>query len=95
MTMRSADAVLADLAAVMRRTFPDRDHAGPVTPETRVFADLGLASIDLVVLGEKLEEHYGRRLPYGPFLAGLRNRGADDLTLGELVGFLQLHTGGP
>ena len=87
--------MLADLAGVMRRTFPDREYSGPVTSETRVFADLGLASIDLVVLGEKLEQHYGRKLPYGPFLAGLRDRGADDLTLGDLVAFLQLHTGGP
>ena len=93
MTARPAERVLADLVEVMRRTFPDRDYSGPVTPATRVFADLGLASIDLVVLAEKLEVFYGRRLPFGPFLKGLRDRAAEDLTLGELVGFLQQHTG--
>jgi acyl carrier protein len=95
MTLRSADAILRDLADVTRRTFPDRDFPDPVGPETRVFADLNLASIDLVVLGEKLEQHYGRRLPFGPFLAGLRARGAADLDLGELATFLQQHVGGP
>ena len=44
----SADKILADLGAVVRRTFPDRDFSGPVAAGTRVFADLGLASIDLV-----------------------------------------------
>jgi acyl carrier protein len=95
MTTRSADAILADLAEVMRQAFPDRDVFEPVTSDTRVFADLGLASIDVVVLGERLEAFYGRRLPYGPFLAELRNTGADDLRLGDLVGFLQRNTGGP
>jgi acyl carrier protein len=89
---RPTDRVFADLAAVMRQTFPDRDYSEPVTASTRVFADLGLASIDLVVLGEKLEQYYGRRLPFGPFLASLRNRGAEDLELGELIVFLQEHT---
>jgi acyl carrier protein len=95
MTLHSADAILRELADVTRRTFPDRDFPAPVGPETRVFADLNLASIDLVVLGEKLEQYYGRRLPFGLFLAGLRSRGGDDLELGELAAFLQQHVGGP
>ena len=41
---------------------------------------------------ERLEQHYGRKLPFGPFLKGLRDRGADDLELGELVAFLLQHT---
>lgn len=90
--MKSAADIHADLAAVMRRTFPDRDFPGPADDATRVFGDLGLASIDLIVLAERLEQHYGRRLPFGPFLKGLRDRGADDLELGELVRFLQQHT---
>lgn len=91
--MKTPDRVLADLAGVVRQTFPDRDFPDDVGPETRAFADLGLASIDLVVLAEKLEAFYGRRLPFGQFLTALRNRGADDIALGELVAFLQQNTG--
>jgi acyl carrier protein len=91
MSARTVEQIYADLAEVMRRAFPDRDDPGPVGPGTRVFADLGLASIDVVVLAEKLEQFYGRRLPFGPFLAGLRARGADDLELGELAAFLLQH----
>ena len=81
--------VIDRLSHDLRRAFPDRDYSGEVGPQTRLFADLGLASIDAVVLAERIEQFYGRRLPFGPFLAGLRARGADDLVLGELVEFLQ------
>jgi acyl carrier protein len=93
MTAHTADRILSDLAEVMRRTFPDRDDPGPVGPATRIFADLGMASIDVIVLAEKLEQYYGRKLPFGPFLAGLRDSGADDLSLGEVVAFLQKYVG--
>ena len=91
MSARAPDQLYRDLALVMARAFPDRDPPADVGPATRVFADLGMASIELVVLGERLEQHYGRRLPFGSFLASLRNTGADDLQLGDLVAFLQQH----
>ena len=87
--MTPPERVLADLDAVVRRTFADRDFPDAVSPETRVFADLGLASIDLVVLAERLEQHYGRKLPFGAFLKGLRGRNADDIAVGELVEFVR------
>ncbi len=81
----------ADLAAAVRSAFPDRDFSAEVGPNTRVFADLGLASIDVVVLAEHLEKRFGRKLPFGPFLAELRAKGADDLEIGEVVAFLWKH----
>jgi acyl carrier protein len=91
MSARTPDQIYRELADVMTRAFPDRDPPSDVGPETRVFADIGMASIELVVLGERLEQFYGKRLPFGPFLAGLRNSGAEDLQLGDLVAFLQKH----
>ncbi len=92
MSTRTPEQLYRDLAEVMAAAFPDRDISVDVGPGTRVFADLGFASIELVVLGERLEQFYGKRLPFGQFLAGLRTRGAEDLELGELVKFLQQHT---
>jgi acyl carrier protein len=91
--MRTTDDLLAQLADVVRLTFPDRDFPEPVNLTTRVFGELGLASIELVVLAERLDAHFGRRLPFGTFLKGLRDRGADDLAVGDLVAFLQQHVG--
>jgi acyl carrier protein len=89
--MKPAEEILHDLRTVVRRTFPDRDFPEDVDGSTRAFADLGLASIDLVVLAEKFEGYYSRRLPFGVFLKDLRDRGADDVELGDLVAFLQKH----
>jgi acyl carrier protein len=91
MVARGPEQIYRDLAEVMAGAFPDRDISVAIAPDTRVLADLGLASIELVVLGERLEQFYGRKLPFGLFLNGLRTRGADDLELGELVKFLQQH----
>jgi acyl carrier protein len=55
---------------------------------TRFFADLGLASIDAVVLGERLQEHYGRPLPFNELMAEIGRRTQRDLSIGELVAFL-------
>ncbi len=89
--MNPTEQVLAELAAIVSRTFPDRDFP-EVDLESRAFSDLGLASIDLVVLAEQLEVNFGRKLPFGAFLKTLRDRGADDVSLGDLVAFLQQNT---
>jgi acyl carrier protein len=90
MSVRTPAEVMADLEAVVRN-FHGREYTGPIGRETWFFADLGLASIDAVVLGETLEERYGRRLPFGELMAELGSRPTRDLRLGELVDFLGRH----
>jgi acyl carrier protein len=87
MTPATDSIILADLAQVFA-DFQGREYSGPITPSTRFFADLGLASIDAVVLGETLQERYGRPLPFGELMADLGRREDRDLTLGELAAFL-------
>ena len=82
------ERILNDLASVVANTWPDRDFP-PVDMESKAFADLGLASIDLVVLAERLEQRYAKKLPFGTFLKTLRDRGADDVSIGDLVAFLE------
>jgi acyl carrier protein len=83
-------AILADLARVFA-DFQGREYSGPIGAGTRFFADLGLASIDAVVLGETLQERYGRPLPFGELMADLGRREDRDLSLGELASFLARH----
>jgi acyl carrier protein len=59
-----------------------------IDEHTRFFADLGLASIDAVVLGERLQEHYGRPLPFNELMGEIGRRTQRDLSIGELVAFL-------
>lgn len=88
MSVISPDSILGDLSRLLS-DFQGREYLDPITPETRFFADLGLASIDAVVLGEQLQEHYGRPLPFADLMADLGRREDRDLTVGELVTFLQ------
>ena len=81
--------ILADLGRLIGEVH-GRDAAA-IGPQTRFFADLGLASIDAVVLGESLQRHYGRPLPFADLMAELGRRADRDLTLGELVAFLRRH----
>jgi acyl carrier protein len=92
MTGVSQDQIMSDLAGMLR-DFHGREYHGPIGPKTRFTADLGLASIDAVVLGETIEEHYGRKLPFNEFMADLGRRAVRDLELGDLVQFLHKHLG--
>jgi acyl carrier protein len=84
------DQIMKDVAGVLR-DFNGREYYDAIGPETLFFGDLGLASIDAVVLGETLEEHYGRKLPFHLFMADLGRRAQRDMPLGELVSFLHQH----
>ena len=81
---------LADVARILS-DFQGREYSGPIDRETRFFADLGLASIDAVVLGETLQEYYGQPLPFGELMAELGMRSDRDLSIGELTDFLVRH----
>ena len=52
---RSDDARSWPTSRGSSANFHGREYSGPIGPETRFFADLGLASIDAVVLGETLQ----------------------------------------
>jgi acyl carrier protein len=84
------EKILSDLAGILR-DFHGHEYSGPIGPDTRFFGDLGLASIDAVVLGETIEEHYRRKIPFNQFLAELGQRAVRDIELGELVAFLHQH----
>jgi acyl carrier protein len=86
----SSARIIADLGEILA-SFNGRDYSGTIGPETRFFADLGLASIDAVVLGETLQARYGRPLPFGELLADLGRRTERDMTLGEMADFLHRH----
>ena len=86
----SRAAVLATIAGMLAN-FQGREYSGPIDGDTLFFADLGLASIDAVVLGEELQTHYGQGLHYAEMMADLGRRAERDLSLGELANFVARH----
>jgi acyl carrier protein len=89
-TVVSEDTLLAELQSVFRDAL-GIDPIIPIDRETRFFADLGLASIDAVVLGEAIQRHFDRPVPFAELMADLGRRERRDLVIGELIDFLRVH----
>ena len=89
----SRDQILEDVLGLLRGLARDWDFDGPLTAETRLFGDLAFESLDLVVLGAAVQEHFGRTFPFPEFFAEIGQRDVRDLTVGEWVDFLdqQMH----
>jgi acyl carrier protein len=84
---RSREQLLADLAGILAN-FEGKEYSSAIGPQTKFFGEMGYASIDAVVLSEKLEEFYGRKFAFHEFIADLRARNVDDIEVGELAAFL-------
>jgi acyl carrier protein len=89
-TVPSRAEILADVAAILSNEL-GVIVSGAIDENTRFFAELGLASIDAVVLGEALQHHYNRPLPFGELMVKIGRRTERDITIGELVTFLHAH----
>ena len=68
----------------------DWDYSQPVGPESWLFTELGLESLDAVVLGTAIQEHYRKPMPFGEFLSEI-GRDQRDITVAELVDFVYSH----
>jgi acyl carrier protein len=69
----------------------DWDYASAVTPDSLLFTELGLESLDVVVLGTAIQEHYRFQMPFAEFLAEIGQREHRDLSIAELVDFVDKH----
>jgi acyl carrier protein len=87
MSPRTPEQIVIDLRNLLCN-FNGKEYSGAIGPKTLFFADLGLASIDAVVLAETLQRFYQRSFPFGEFLAEVGRDGLRDIELGELAGFL-------
>lgn len=79
--------ILTEVISMMTTLAEDWEYDGEITPDTLLLGDLGFESLDLVVLGTSIQERYGR-LPFAELLAEIGQREEQDVTVGELVGFI-------
>jgi acyl carrier protein len=92
MTIPSRAEILDDVRTLLASQM-GVDPSTAIDEDTRFFADLGLASIDAVVLSEALQQHYGRGLPFHDLMAEIGRRTDRDLSIGDLVAFLRSNLG--
>jgi acyl carrier protein len=87
MAVLSRAEILRDTVAILEEQLGVSSSMS-IDEDTRFFADLGLASIDAVVLSEALHKHFDRPLPFHDLMAEIGRRTDRDITIGELVSFL-------
>jgi acyl carrier protein len=90
--MTTEAQVLTDVLELMTQLAGDWESTEPITPDTALVADLGLESLDLVVLGTSIQQRYGR-LPFTEFYGEIGQRPVEerDVTVHELVAFVCRH----
>ena len=64
-----------ELLAMVSELAEDWEYDGELTPDTRFLADMGLESLDIVVIGTMIQHRYGR-LPFTELLAEIGERPA-------------------
>lgn len=89
--MKTREEIMSEIVRLLKDLADDWDYTGEITPETRLFADMGLASLDLVVLGMAVQESCGQTLPFPELFAEVGQRDNPDIPIGEWVDFIHKH----
>lgn len=84
-------AVREQVLALITQLAGDWEYDGEITMHTYLFSELGFQSLDAVVLGNTLQEQYGRPIPYADLLADIGRRTFNDVTVGEWSDFTYRH----
>jgi acyl carrier protein len=81
--------VQSDVLELINELAGDWEYDGPITPDTRFLGDLGLESLDLVVLGTMIQHRYGQ-LPFAEYYAEIGQRPVPerDVSVADLVAFI-------
>lgn len=91
--MANVDPVVLDeVLNLIHQMADDWEYSGEVTESTLFLSDMGLESLDLVILGTMIQQRYGQ-LPFAEFLAEIGQRPVEerDVTVGELVSYICQH----
>jgi acyl carrier protein len=77
------DYILNKLAELAK----DWDSSTEIRPESLMFTEIGFESLDAVILGVAIQEHFGRPMPFSELLAELGEQ-QRDLSINELIDFV-------
>jgi acyl carrier protein len=94
MTEVTRGSVLETVLSILSKMDEDGELEVEITPETWLVADMGLESIDVVVLGTTVQEHYHMSMPFAEFLAEVGQRETRDIQVREFVDFVVRHLNG-
>jgi acyl carrier protein len=84
----SRQQVLDTIIGFLERMAGDWDYSDRITEHTNLLGDMGLQSLDVVILANTIQEHYGRIFPFTEFLTAIGERGGSDVSVGEWADFI-------
>ena len=90
----SRQEILDYLLRTMQDLTQDWDYAEPVSAESLLFTEVGLESLDAVILGTAIQEHYQTPMRFAELLAEIGQQ-QRDLSIDELTDFVNTHLDGP
>jgi len=84
--------VVQSILALLEEAQGDWEYTGEIGPDTSFVADLGLESLEIVVLSTMVQQQFGK-LPFPRFFEEIGQRPLDqrDLTVAELAMFVCEH----
>jgi acyl carrier protein len=85
------EQILHDVLHLLQDVARDWEYDRPLDADTRLFADLAFESLDLVVLGAAVQDHFKQTFPFAELFAELGQREERDLTIGEWVAYIEQH----
>ena len=85
------DQVISDVLGLLDQLSDDWEYSGEITAETGLLTDLGFESLELVVLGVSIQEHYSEQIPFEEMLSDIGKRKLPDIYIGDLVDFIHKH----
>ena len=88
------DTVSAYILGKLVELSQDWDSSAEISQTALIFSELGFESLDAVVLGVAIQEHFVRQLPFAELLAELGEQ-RRDLSVGELIDFVYQHLNQP
>ncbi len=91
--MQTRQQVLDYVLQTVQGLCQDWDYEDPVGSESLLFTQLGLESLDAVVLCTAIQEHYQVQMPFAELLAEIGEK-QRDLSIHELAGFVHQHLNG-
>lgn len=91
MTLRDSESIFKTVTGMVRQMLGDWEFSGEITDDTFLVSDLGFESLDIVVLGETIQQHYQAVMPFSQFLADVGQREVRDISVGEFVAFTHKH----
>jgi len=86
----SRERILEYVLKMIQELSQDWDYSSAITSDSLLFTELGLESLDVVVLGTAIQEHYQFQMPFAEFLSEL-GRERRDVSIAELVTFVDKH----